>query len=332
VRPINVLIVEDSENDSILLLAELKKSGYAPHYQRVETRLEMSKALQEHDWEVVISDYVMPHFSGLDALETLKQLNPGLPFIAVSGVHGEEAAVHMMKAGAADYILKGNLSRLVPAIEREMESTKSRHARLKAELNMQHLAAIVQSSDDAIYGQNLESVIVSWNPAAERIYGYTAEEMIGRPIAILFPSDRHNELLDIITSVRRGDLVEVYETERLRKDRTIIPVSLSISPIRDLQGKSVGASCIARDITKQKAADNERLKMIGELTEALRRVKILHGLLPICASCKCIRDDQGYWQKLETYLTRHTDAQFTHGICPKCAEGLYQELEKTLPA
>jgi two-component system cell cycle sensor histidine kinase/response regulator CckA len=332
VRTINVLIVEDSENDSILLMTELKRAGYAPNWQRVETRLEMGKALEEHDWDVVISDYVMPQFSGLDALETLQQLKPDLPFIAVSGIFGEETAVHMMKAGAADYILKGNLSRLAPAIEREMEAAKSRRARMKAELSTQHLAAIVESSEDAIYGQSLDSVIVSWNPAAERIYGYPAEEMIGRPIANLFPLDRYDELLEIITRIRRGDIVEVYETERLKKDRTIIPVSLSISPIRDLQGEIVGASCIARDISKQKAADNERLKMIDELTQALRRVKTLSGLLPICASCKCIRDDHGYWQKLETYITRHSDAHFTHGICPECVQHMYREIETTLPA
>jgi len=124
VRPINVLIVEDSETDSILLLEELKKMGYAPMHKRVQTQKDMSNAISEREWDVVICDYVMPQFSGPEALETLAKLKPEIPCIVVSGTYGEEAAVHMMKAGASDYIVKSNLSRLVPAIEREMEDKK----------------------------------------------------------------------------------------------------------------------------------------------------------------------------------------------------------------
>jgi len=328
VRPINVLIVEDSENDTFLLLEELKKMGYAPLHQRVQTQREMSDAILERDWDVVISDYVMPNFSGPDALKTLTNLKPGLPFIAVSGTYGEEAAVHMMKAGASDYIVKSNLSRLVPAIERELENARIRRARQKAEAAAQYLASIVESSEDAIYGKTLDSIIVSWNPAAERIYGYQAAEVIGRSIAILFPLDRRDELLEIMSSIRRGELVGFHQTERLRKDGKIIPVSTTISPIRNMEGQVVGASSIARDITKQKQADDERLRLIKELTEALGHVKNLSGLLPICASCKRIRDDQGYWQQVETYITRHSDAVFTHGLCPECVKTFSHEAKK----
>jgi PAS domain S-box-containing protein len=331
VRPINVLIVEDSENDTVLLLEELKKMGYVPMHKRVQTQREMSDAILEREWDVVISDYVMPNFSGPDALRTLTNLRPGLPFIAVSGTYGEEAAVHMMKAGASDYIVKDNLSRLVPAIEREMEAARNRRAWQRAEAAAQYLASIVESSEDAIYGKTLDSIIVSWNPAAERIYGYKAAEIIGRSIAILFPLDRRDELLEIMSSIRRGELVGLHQTERLRKDGTVIPVSLTISPIRNLQGQLIGASSIARDITKQKQADDERLRLIKELTEALAHVKSLSGLLPICASCKRIRDDKGYWQQVETYITRHSDAIFTHGICPECVKTFHKEANNLVP-
>jgi PAS domain S-box-containing protein len=331
VRPINVLIVEDSENDAILLLEELKRMGYAPMHQRVETKREMSNAILEHEWDVVISDYVMPHFSGPDALKTLTELKPGTPFIAVSGTYGEEAAVHMMKAGASDYIVKDKLSRLVPAIERELISAQTRRARHKAESAAQYLASIVESSEDAIYGKTLDSVIVSWNPAAERIYGYAAEEIVGRSIAILFPLDRRDELLEIMAGIRRGEIVGFHQTERLRKDGTVIPMSVTISPIRNLEGKVIGASAIGRDISKLKKADDERLKLIDELTQALAHVKTLSGLLPICASCKRIRDDKGYWQQVETYITRHSEAVFTHGICPECLKTFNRDVDKLLP-
>ena len=107
-----VLIVEDSENDTVLLLEELEQKGHAPAHQRVETKEDFLAALQNGSWDAVISDYVLPQFSGPDALKLLRNQGFDIPFIMVSGVHGEETAVAMMKAGANDYIVKGNLSRL----------------------------------------------------------------------------------------------------------------------------------------------------------------------------------------------------------------------------
>jgi two-component system cell cycle sensor histidine kinase/response regulator CckA len=324
---LNVLIVEDSENDAELLLEELRQKGYTPIYERVQTGATMSLALERHEWDVVISDYVMPKFSGPNALKLLREKKLDIPFIVVSGTFGEEAAVDMMKAGANDYITKVNLSRLAPAIEREMDAAKSRAARTRAEADKQYLAAIVESSDDAIYGKNLDSIIVSWNPAAERIYGYRAEEIVGRSIAILFPTKHRDELLAIMARIRRGDAVGFYETERVRKDGKVIPVSETISPIKDGDGKTIGASVIAHDITRQKQAEEERLELIKKLSDALSHVKLLTGLLPICASCKRIRDDQGYWQQVETYIRMHSEATFTHSICPECLDKYKSEIE-----
>jgi PAS domain S-box-containing protein len=326
-RILNVLIVEDSENDATLLLEELKQKGYTPLHERVQTPAAMTLALERHLWDVVISDYVMPQFSGPDALRLLRESKLDIPFIVVSGTYGEEAAVDMMKAGANDYITKANLFRLTPAIEREMEAAKSRAARAGAEADKQFLAAIVESSDDAIYGKNLDSIIISWNAAAERIYGYSAGEIVGHSIAVLFPMNRRDELLDNMTRIRRGDLVGYYETERLRKDGTIIPVSVTISPIKDGEGKVIGASTIAHDISKQKKHEEERQQLIKNLSDALSHVKLLTGLLPICASCKRIRDDQGYWRQVETYIAAHSEAVFTHSICPKCLKRYKADLE-----
>lgn len=317
-RTLNVLIVEDSENDATLMLEELRQKGYAPVHERVQTPTTMAFALNNQEWDVVVSDYVMPQFSGPDALKLLREMKLDIPFIVVSGTYGEEAAVDMMKAGANDYIVKGNLSRLAPAIEREMEAARSRAERARSEADRQYLAAIVESSDDAIYGKNLDSIIVSWNPAAERIYGYSAGEIIGRSIAMLYPTNRRDELLDIMSRIRRGELVGFYETERLRKDGSVVPVALTVSPIKNDKGKTIGASVIAHDISKQKQADEERQKLIQKLSDALSRVKLLSGLLPICASCKRIRDDRGYWQQVENYIRQHSEATFTHSICPDC--------------
>ncbi|HLX69834.1 MAG TPA: PAS domain S-box protein [Verrucomicrobiae bacterium] len=315
-----MLVVEDSENDMKLLLEELQRGGYEAVHERVQTPAELISALQRHAWDVVLSDYVLPQFSGPDALKLLRENGFDTPFIAISGVYGEEAAVDMMKAGANDYIVKSNLSRLVPAIERELEAAQSRRARVRAETAMQFLAAIVESSDDAIYGKDLDGNIISWNKAAERIFGYTADEIIGHSIAILYPVDRRDELIDTMERIRQGRRVGLYETVRLRKDGQFIPASVTVSPMLDHRGKVVGASAITRDITLRKNDEADRFKLIEELTESLKQVKTLNGLLPICASCKRIRDDQGYWQQVETYIAEHTNADFTHGICPDCLE------------
>ena len=327
-KSLHILVVEDSESDFLLLLAELRRKGYEPVHLRVETAVQMQAALQKRCWDVVISDYVLPQFSAPDALTLLQESRQDIPFIVVSGVFGEEAAVHMMKAGADDYITKGNLSRLAPAIERELEAGHTRRAKARAEAAMQHLAAIVESSEDAIYSKNLDSMIVSWNPAAERIFGYRAEEVVGRSIAVLFPFNHWDELLDTMSTIRRGELVGFKETYRKCKDGRIIPVSMTISPIKNADGTVIGASTILRDITEKKQGEEERLKLIEELTESLGHVKALSGLLPICASCKRIRDEQDSWQPVETYVSQRSDATFSHALCPDCSKNYLNVLDQ----
>lgn len=128
-KPLHVLIVEDSENDALLLLRELRRSGYAPTYERVYTADDLSSALEKQPWDIIISDFVMPQFSGLEALRLVRAKGIDIPFIVISGKISDDTAVMSMKAGAADYIMKDNLARLIPAIERELQeiSVKREH-------------------------------------------------------------------------------------------------------------------------------------------------------------------------------------------------------------
>jgi len=131
-KSLHALIVEDSEDDLLLLLREIRKSGYDVTYERVETPEAMKDALLKEKWDIIISDYVLPQFSGLAALEILKKTNLDLPFIIVSGKIGEDIAVDAMKAGAHDYIKKERLARLIPAIERELREAEIRRERRQA--------------------------------------------------------------------------------------------------------------------------------------------------------------------------------------------------------
>jgi PAS domain S-box-containing protein len=147
-----------------------------------------------------------------------------------------------------------------------------------------HLSAIVESSDDAIISKDLNGIITSWNKGAERIFGYTAAEAIGNPVSILAPSERLNEMPDILSKIRRGERVDHYETRRRRKDGTILDISLSVSPIRDLSDRIIGASKIARDISDRKRAEKERAALLAREHAAHQTAELLNRVGPRLAA------------------------------------------------
>jgi PAS domain S-box-containing protein len=127
-------------------------------------------------------------------------------------------------------------------------------------------AAIVEYSNDAILGRSLEGIITSWNPAAERLFGYSGEEVIGKSVGLIVPGDRTDELNGILDKITAGDPIEHFETVRLRKDGTVFPVSITVSPIRDADGTILGASVIARDVTEQRQA-HEAVQRVAAIVE-----------------------------------------------------------------
>ncbi|MGH6887387.1 MAG: PAS domain-containing protein, partial [Geminicoccales bacterium] len=135
------------------------------------------------------------------------------------------------------------------------------------------LAAIVESSEDAIVSKSLDGIVRSWNPAAEELFGYAADEMVGRPISILAAPGREKEMPEILERVRRGEKIDHYETVRRRKDGSLVHVSLTISPIYDHAGRIVGASKIARDITERNRAE-------AALRDSEQRFRILANTVP----------------------------------------------------
>ena len=138
--PLRVLLIEDSESDAELLLLELRRGGYAPAYERVETPEGLEDALARQSWDLIISDYAMPCFNGVQALKLTQEKGLDIPFIIVSGSIGEDVAVAAMKAGAHDYLMKGNTARLLPAIARELREARVRQERHQADETIQRLA------------------------------------------------------------------------------------------------------------------------------------------------------------------------------------------------
>jgi two-component system, chemotaxis family, CheB/CheR fusion protein len=143
-------------------------------------------------------------------------------------------------------------------------------ARKRADADAQRLASIVESSDDAIISKDIDGIITSWNRGAERVFGYLAEEIIGKSVTILIPSDRINEEPEILDRIRRGERIDHYDTVRRRKDGSLIDISLTISPLRDADGRITGASKIARDITERKRAQEQQKLLVNEMQHRIK--------------------------------------------------------------
>lgn len=143
----------------------------------------------------------------------------------------------------------------------------------------QHLAAIVEGSNDAIITKDLDSIVLSWNRGAESLFGYTAKEAIGKSITIIFPDDKMSEEADFIARLRRGERIAHFETIRRRKDGSLVPISLTVSPVRDANGRVIGASKIARDITLQHQLAEQQRLLLSEMRHRVSNAYAIAGAL-----------------------------------------------------
>ncbi|RME91440.1 MAG: PAS domain S-box protein, partial [Verrucomicrobia bacterium] len=179
---LRTLIIEDSEFDALMLATHLEEAGYQVHWERVETAEAMRAALDREEWDVIFSDHQMPAFSADEALAVLKETGRDIPFIIVSGGIGEDKAVDLMKSGAHDFVFKGQLVRLLPAVEREMREARTRaahrEARRQLEESERRLRLLWERSPDAILMMDEEGRVAFVNPAAEQVFGWSATEFV----------------------------------------------------------------------------------------------------------------------------------------------------------
>ena len=255
-KPLNVLLVEDSEDDGILTRRQLTQAGFELHCERIDSAEQMQAALRARTWDVVISDYHLPGFSGAKALELLRQSGQDIPFIIVSGAIGEETAVELMRAGAHDYIMKDNLARLAPAVERELREAGERRARREAEADLRLAAKVFEGSVEGILITDPEGCILRVNRAFLNITGYRKEEIIGQKPRML-QSGRHDEAFyrHMWTS-----LIETGswqgEIWNRRKSGEIYPEWLTISAVHDEDGQVTHYIGGFTDLSQQKQAED----------------------------------------------------------------------------
>ena len=293
--PLRVLFVEDSEDDMLLLVRQLRQGGYAPTCEHVETADAFRSALHRGGWEVIISDYSMPRFSGLEALAITLQLASDVPFLMVSGTVGEEVAVESIKAGAADYLMKQNLIRFVPAVARALRDAAERRAMRRAEAVLREqrslLGMIYDNTSDALALHTWDPREAAWKLASinqatidmARALGLVTDEvaLLGRRLEevsrALWPADdRETEgLLDDFYRAAETGRTRTRET-RLSADGTTLFAELTLIPFFAPDGGS-HVLAVARDITVRKRAESARREFEARLAQS-RKMEALGQL------------------------------------------------------
>jgi len=260
-HPYRVLLIEDCDHDAFFNIRALKGGGMAVQFERVETATQLRAALEAQTWDFILSDHCLPVFNAFAALEIYKGGGLDIPFIVVSGLIGEEQAVKLVKDGAHDFVMKDNLSQLVPTVRRELEAAEQRHARQRLQDTESFMASIVRDCNDAFFGTTLEGSLLTWNKGAQKLYGYTASEIVGGPAAILESPKCVPSQTEILKRLRLTGSVPNYETVHVHKNGTPVEVSLTISPIKEPAGRIIGASMLAQDVGRRKPEEGERVRV-----------------------------------------------------------------------
>lgn len=236
-RPLKVLILEDSADDAEFLLRELRHGEYNPDYQLVDSPRAMRDALKNSDWDIILSDYYMPGFSALTALQILHDLQISVPFIVITGATGEDIAVEAMRAGAQDYLLKHNLRRLVSVVQRELKIANSKkqnnHQCDKIKQQSELYCNILDSVSAQVMVFNSKGKILHFNKDCELLSGYNAEEIIGTYIwDNLIPNPQIENVKSDVANISNHNSQSFQQTWKT-KDGDVISINWQYRLIGD---------------------------------------------------------------------------------------------------
>jgi len=298
-KKVEILLFEDNPGDADLIEEMLEEFADFPYkLKNVETLNEGLNLLKERPFDVILSDLRLPDSDGIDTFLDIHGINSHIPIIILTGMNDEKIGIDAVKKGAQDYLVKGQVDgRLLN------RSIRYSIERKKAEDKIQNLANIVESSNDAIITESLNCIITSWNKGAEQIYGYSAEEILGKHISILAPPLLVEEAKNLVEVVIQGGRIYHYETPRLRKDGVIINVSITFSPVFDASEKLTAISIIARDITESKRAEEE-------LQKSEERYRIVTEQMRQLVYDFNIKEDKINWAGAVEEITGYTAEEF----------------------
>lgn len=281
-RPIRVLLVEDSEADAALLLRELRENGYEPQWERVESAASMAAALDRQQWDIVVADYVLPGFSGPAALKLMQRRQMDLPFIIVSGHIDEDTAVASMKAGAHDYVMKDRLTRLAPAIERELNEAEMRRARRRSqeqfEREQSFRRTIEESIPSGLAAVDAEGRLAYVNAAFCEMVGWNEKELVGIKAPHPFwPATETEKIHAALSRALAGEAPhEGFELRFQHRSGRLFDVLLLIQPLKDAQDKVTGWLGSVTDITQRRQAER-RLHVQYTIARALSKAPNLRS-------------------------------------------------------
>ena len=275
--PLRVLIVEDSEDDTLLLVRELRRGDYEVTFERVDTLHALEAALGQQTWDIILADYSMPQFSGLEALAALQRRGLDISLILVSGTIGEETAVAAMKSGASDYLMKDNLKRLVPAVQRELREAVERRERRWAERALKEseekYRALAEEIPAITYisavNPNYDSQFVS--PQIEAMLGFSPAEWLSSDdlwLKQIHPDDRDRVLVEVANYIAQGGSYSL-EYRMLTRDRRVVWISDRGVVVQNQEGRPIFLRGFIQDITERKHRERE-LEALVTVATALR--------------------------------------------------------------
>lgn len=260
-KPLNVLIVEDSEDDALLVVRELRKGGHEPSFERVDTPEALQSSLAEKRWDIVLSDYSMPQFNGRDALRITREKFPDLPFIIVTGAIGEELAAILMREGANDFVMKNHLARLIPAIERELQEAEVRLERKRAQEEIREintrLHTLIHAIPSAVYFKDSAGRNLVLNKMAGELIGVKPEDVMGKLDEEFLPpelAEKCRKSDEEAISTRKPIHAEEVFTNKEGEKLVLETIK---SPLFDDIGNYVGLVGLSYDITEHKEAEEK---------------------------------------------------------------------------
>lgn len=276
---LKVLLVEDNLLDAELTLARLSTMDCQCDVTRIDTEAQLREQLRNEVYDVILADFMLPMFSGPEALAIAQQQAPDVPFIFVSGVLGEEHAVDMLKQGATDYVLKQRLQRLPMTVRRAISEAQERRSRIKAESALREYETgfrllVDALRDYAVIGLDRNGSIRSWNSAAERLLGYRADEITGESVSRLYAGEPNNGSDEVLQSLNGALQKGSYVRDRWLTSRTgkVFFASMVTTAIRNDEGDLIGFSKIIRDTTEERRA-GDALRLDKEQAEAANAAK-----------------------------------------------------------
>ena len=281
-QTLRVLMIDDSEDDVLLIVRELKKGGYHPVFERVDNAAAMKKALHDQLWDIILCDYQMPEFDAPSAISVFKEENLDIPIIIISGTIGEETSVECMRLGAHDYFMKGKLSRLCPAVARELADAKVRKQQKQTEAQKEEAIralrqseekyrTILENIEDGYYEVDLAGNMTFFNDSLCKIIGYSKDELMGMNNRQFTDQENSKLLFQAFNKVyKTGQSTKGFDWQIIRKDGTKRYIEASVSLLKDASDQSIGFRGIVGDITERKQQEDfireseERYRLLAD--------------------------------------------------------------------